>query len=156
MRGESHLKRRRPGRAIRGDSRRASPGQGLVELALVLPVLLLLFAGAADLGRALTAYIELGSAAREGAAYGSQNHGTVDDTAGMVAAAQAAAPDIWGTVPTVTATGCSVLDNACSGDSYGYSFVTVNASYTFTPILGGVLGIGPLTMQRSVEMRVIN
>jgi hypothetical protein len=121
-----------------------------------VPALLLLFAGSADLGRALTAYIELGSAAREGATYGSQNHGTVIDTAGMVAAAQAAAPDIWGATPTVTATGCSTLDNACSGDAYGYSFVRVTAAYTFTPILGGILGIGPITMQRSVEMRVIN
>jgi hypothetical protein len=139
-------------------SRRASRGQSLVEFALIVPLLITLFAGAADLGRALTAYIELGSAAREGAAYGSQSDtfAREGDGAAMEAAAKAAAPDIWGTEPVVNATYCSIIDNACDGDDYGYSFVTVSASYTFTPILGEFLDIGPITMTRERQMRVIN
>jgi len=46
-------------------------GQSLVELALTLTFLLLLTAGAIDLGRAFFTYITLRDAAQEGAIYGS-------------------------------------------------------------------------------------
>jgi len=46
-------------------------GQGLVELALGVTVLLMLVMGIADLGRAYFTYVALGNAAGEGAAYGS-------------------------------------------------------------------------------------
>lgn len=57
---------RPPGRA------RRSRGQALVELALVTPMLLLVFAGAADLGRAFYAYVAVENAAKEGALVGSR------------------------------------------------------------------------------------
>src|SRR6185503_7377339 len=44
-----------------------SRGQALVELALALPVLLLIFMGLFDFGRAVFAYNSLSNAAREGA-----------------------------------------------------------------------------------------
>jgi uncharacterized repeat protein (TIGR01451 family) len=47
-----------------------SRGQSLVEFALVLPLLLLLFSGAADLGRAFYGYVALENAVKEGAVYG--------------------------------------------------------------------------------------
>jgi hypothetical protein len=46
-------------------------GQGLVEFAFVATILLILFVGLADLGRALFAYMALRDAAQEGATYGS-------------------------------------------------------------------------------------
>ncbi len=46
-------------------------GQGLVELALGVTVLLMLVMGIADLGRAYFTYVALGNAAGEGASYGS-------------------------------------------------------------------------------------
>lgn len=45
-------------------------GQSLVELALVLPVLIILLLGLADLGRLFYAYVGISGAAAEGAAYG--------------------------------------------------------------------------------------
>lgn len=45
-------------------------GQGLVEFALLLPVLLLILLGAIDLGRAFNAYVTITNASREGARYG--------------------------------------------------------------------------------------
>jgi len=45
-------------------------GQSLIELALLLPVLILIMAGALDLGRVSLAYTTVVSAAREGARYG--------------------------------------------------------------------------------------
>ncbi len=55
---------------VRRGKGRASPGQSLVELALVLMILVLILAGLADLGRVLNAYIIITNAAREGARYG--------------------------------------------------------------------------------------
>ncbi len=46
-------------------------GQGIVELALGMTVLILLIMGIADLGRAYFTYVALGNAAGEGASYGS-------------------------------------------------------------------------------------
>jgi Flp pilus assembly protein TadG len=51
--------------AVRG-RRRQQGGQSVVEFALILPLILLLFFGAIDLGRAVFAYNTLAQAAREG------------------------------------------------------------------------------------------
>ncbi|MFC1997437.1 TadE/TadG family type IV pilus assembly protein [Chloroflexota bacterium] len=50
-----------------------SSGQSLVELALTLPMLLLLVIGVFDLGRGIYYYSAIHNAAREGARYGSVN-----------------------------------------------------------------------------------
>lgn len=52
-------------------------GQGLVEMALVLPILLLLFMGIFEFGRILGSYMVISNLAREGARYGVIGH---DDT----------------------------------------------------------------------------
>jgi Flp pilus assembly protein TadG len=46
-------------------------GQSMVELALVLPILMLVLLGIVDLGRVFNAYIAITNASREGALYGS-------------------------------------------------------------------------------------
>jgi len=53
---------------------RDTRGQGLVELALVLPVLILLLMGIMDMGRLFGGYLELQHVAREGARYASTNY----------------------------------------------------------------------------------
>ena len=47
-------------------SKRRQRGQSLVELALVTPLILLLFAGAGDLGRAFYGFIAIENAVKEG------------------------------------------------------------------------------------------
>lgn len=74
-------------------------GQGLIELTLTVPVLALLCLATADFARVFYAAIELNTAARSGAQYGSQTVITASDTAGMIAAAQRDAPNV-GTVTT--------------------------------------------------------
>jgi Flp pilus assembly protein TadG len=56
-------------------SRRES-GQSLVESALVIPLILLMFMGTVDVGRIVFAYIALEEAVQEGATYASHAAGT--------------------------------------------------------------------------------
>lgn len=58
---------------IKERSRRRFSGQGLVEFALILPVLLLIILGIFEFGRILLIYSGLFNAAREGARYGITN-----------------------------------------------------------------------------------
>jgi len=50
---------------------RKEKGQGLVELALILPLLLIILLGTIDFGRVFYAYVTITNASREGARYGS-------------------------------------------------------------------------------------
>ena len=54
------------------------PGQSLIELALILPVLMFILVGIVDFGRVFNAYIIITNAAREGARYGAM-HPTDED-----------------------------------------------------------------------------
>jgi PKD repeat protein len=65
----------RPPSAIRTPGRRASrsQGQAIVELALILPIFLILVASALDLGRLFYSQISVNDAAREAALEASQN-----------------------------------------------------------------------------------
>lgn len=58
---------------VRGESVQHDEGQSLVELALALPILLLILLGLADFGRAFYYTTIISNAARAGAAYLSQN-----------------------------------------------------------------------------------
>lgn len=60
-------------------------GQSLVELAVVLPVLLLLVVGAIDLGRAYFSAINLENAVKEGAFFGARSPECATDTGGICA-----------------------------------------------------------------------
>jgi hypothetical protein len=53
--------------------RRVRRGQGLVEFAIILPVLVLILLGTIDFGRVLFSWIQVMNAAREGAAYAAFN-----------------------------------------------------------------------------------
>lgn len=50
---------------------RKEKGQGLVELAIILPLLLIILLGTIDFGRVFYAYVTITNASREGARYGS-------------------------------------------------------------------------------------
>jgi Flp pilus assembly protein TadG len=57
---------------------RSERGQGLVELALLLPILIVVVMGVLDFGRVYFAYVTITNAAREGAFFASLNP-TVSD-----------------------------------------------------------------------------
>ncbi len=80
----------RAGRSVRHTFIHNEGGQALVELALVMPIFVLLLIGAAEFARLAYASIEVSNAARAGIQYGAQNRITAMDISGM---AQAAAND---------------------------------------------------------------
>jgi Flp pilus assembly protein TadG len=97
---------------------KANHGAAMVELALLLPVLMLILVGAIDYGRAYFVYLEVVNAAHAGAEYGSLNP---TDTTGISDAATASAPNVSNlTVPTAVY-GCECSD----GTSYSASCSTV-------------------------------
>jgi Flp pilus assembly protein TadG len=134
-------------------------GSGLAELALVLPVFLLMFAAAVDFGRAYCLAVDLSGAAEAGALYGVQNP---TDVAGMVTASQNDAPDLSGLSATASY-GCECPDGSsavascsapptCTGSYVNYVQVTTTAAYTPIITFTGMPAAG--SFQSMARMRV--
>ncbi len=134
-------------------------GSSLVEVACVMPLMLLILVGAVDFGQAFYVSIEVNSAAGAGTAYGVTNF---VDTLGMQKAAALDASD----VPSMTATatwGCECSDGtgantnclaipSCSVNLVEY--VDVNTSVDFKPVLNYPLIPSLLTLKGHSRMRV--
>jgi Flp pilus assembly protein TadG len=140
------------GLAYSAEILRSNAGQAMLELALLLPMLLLLTMGVIEMGRYMYIYILVGNAARAGAAYGAQSLGQSVDTADIQTAAQndfqnngqtgltvasttACGCDSGG---TVTGAICSTVTNPsagkCNGGGHWVVTVAVTASGTFNSL----------------------
>jgi Flp pilus assembly protein TadG len=93
----------------------AQGGQSLLELALVLPMLLLLLVGTIEIGRFAYYSIVVSNAARAGAQYGAQNLTTAADLAGMQTAANNDANIAGLTVTPIVQCGCTGTAVGLSG-----------------------------------------
>lgn len=126
---------------LRPDILCGDEGASLLELALTMPLLLLLLVAATDFGRAYYLAMEVAGAAHAGAEYGFQNP---TDTTGIQAAAKDDAPDVPNLTVATPAYGCECSD----GTSYSASCtatpsclnnvvytVKVTVSTTFKPLL---------------------
>lgn len=122
-------------------------GQALVEFALALPVLLLIFMGLFDFGRAVFAYNSLSNAAREGARVAIVDQ-TVDGSGVPVGATEAASQATGLGLDPTDATQVQVsylmpdLSGPCPTRSLG-CIAEVTVHYEFrpiTPIIGNVIG----------------
>jgi Flp pilus assembly protein TadG len=119
--------------------------QGLVELALTLPFLMLILLGAAEFARFGWASIETANAARAGAQYGAQTDITANDDAGMQTAALNDGVNLSGltaasshscacsTAPTTTLV-CKNALGACASPAIVLEYVQVNTSSTIQPL----------------------
>lgn len=96
---------------------KADRGSSLVEVALVVPFLLLLLLGVVDFGRAFYLSMEVAGAAQAGAEYGSQNP---VDTSGIQNAVTTDAPDVPSLTVATPTYGCECSD----GSSYSASCST--------------------------------
>ena len=152
-----------PSGTQQGDHRRSdrrSRGQAFVELALVLPVLLLLTLGAIDLGRLFFAEISVTNAAREGAMVGAetptsyQANGACDSSTNAVVCA--AINEAHGFV-TVAPTDVVMTCNAACVKTYGNKVtVTVTGHFTvLTPIIWLFTGGQNVTFQRVATADII-
>jgi Flp pilus assembly protein TadG len=111
-------------------SGRKEKGAVAVEMAIVLPLLLLILLGIMEFGRALNVQVSLTQAAREGARYAAIHYG--ESGLNVSGTALAAAPALGGLGATVTndATSCTTGAN-----------VTVTTKVTL-PSLTGFLDAG--------------
>ena len=118
-------------------------GTAIIEFTVALPVLLLMLAATAELGRMLSQYNTLNKAVRDGARYLVAN--TFSGTTGIVT--------ISGSVRTATinlvvtgntaGNGSALLPNLTAANvtvaNLGNGYVSVTASYTYVPMLGATL-----------------
>ena len=131
-------------RACRAGPRAREAGQSTVELALALPLLLLLLLGLVDLGRAYGVAATIGNAAREAAIYAARN----SNASGADVAQRAC--DETGLVTYGTA--CpSTFSVSCDPCPSGGSDVTVEVSYRFSLLswylVDRVFGTQPLVIR---------
>jgi Flp pilus assembly protein TadG len=147
------LRRRRDGR---------DAGQALVELAVVLPLLLLMLLGAIDLGRLAFLAVEVTSAARAGTMYGAQSQTTAQDTAGMQLTAQNDADVTLKTASGARSCRCSggtadvscTSTTPCPSGQRMVTYVTVTAAVDYVPWFPYPGVPGTMTITRTASMRV--
>lgn len=134
-----------PGLPGRWHRRGGASGQELVELAVLLPVLLVIAAGVLDLGRLFHAYVTITNSAREGARFGSFDP---TDVPGIVAAVKAEAAGS-GIEVTDSMTVVSCPEGCGSGLP-----VRVTIYYPFELVVGIVFPDPHLTLNGAAEMVV--
>ncbi|MGC2162892.1 MAG: TadE/TadG family type IV pilus assembly protein [Silvibacterium sp.] len=113
----------------------------MVELALILPIFVVLLVGAAEIARVEYASIEVSNAAMAGVQYGGQDATTAADTTGIQNAAQSDAANITlGTTTTSYScicsdgTGSTCQPTDCSGSNIE-TILTVQTQTSFNPII---------------------
>jgi Flp pilus assembly protein TadG len=152
-------------------------GQALVELAFVVPLLLLLALGIIEIGRYAYAAILVGNAARAGAAFGSQSHSQAGQSTNIATAANndfqsngqalsalgvtstfSCGCDSGGTVtpsPAGTNATCFIAGaNTCPGGGHWVVYVSVTATGNFTSLFNYPGIPTSITVVRTVQMRV--
>jgi Flp pilus assembly protein TadG len=121
-------------------------GQSLTEVALTLPVLLLILAGILDLGRLYYVFVTVSDAAAEGAAYAAINP---DDSGEIVDRTQAATGGLVQIDENMVLIDCPTIAAGAP--------VTVTVAYTFTietPIINAMVPEGAMTL-RAVSTEAI-
>jgi Flp pilus assembly protein TadG len=129
----------------------------MVELAISIPLLMIVLAGAVDFGTACYIAIEVHNAARAGAAYGAQNAQTMLDSSGITLAAKNEATNIltgsgtasgrtyWATGYPLASYGCECADGtgvqtnttscSCTGTKNQVDFVLVTTQAVYNPMI---------------------
>ncbi|MEP7305998.1 MAG: TadE family protein [Acidobacteriota bacterium] len=172
MRVSIDTRRRRshgPGALVRADN-----GGALVELAICLPLLVLILVGTADFARVFYTSIALTSAARAAAQAGAYGLGQSDPVAGPMQATANSASNVTPSTVSVSRSCSCVSDDgaltspmictdpiatACPPPRHRVMTVTVTTGTTFSTIssLLGVpcrVAVGGCALSRSATMRV--
>jgi Flp pilus assembly protein TadG len=141
---------------------RSDAGNAIVELALLLPILVMLLVGVAELGRFAYMAIEVSNAARAGVQYGAENHVTASDTTGMQTAATTDGSNVRGISATAihycacaSASGTAVacLPTSCTSSPI-IEYVQVNTTASVSPMFNYPGISNTLTLTGQAIMRV--
>ena len=143
------------------DGRPTDTGAAVVEMAVILPLLLLMALGVGDFGRVMYTGITLSHAARAGAAFGAQSTGHAGDVAGIRQAADEEAQNIAPIVVTSqrvcectggAAVSCTLA--SCGGYGALRAFVEVTTTRTFSTLVPfpGIPSSVPLS--RTAKLRL--
>jgi len=127
---------------------RKEKGQSMLELALVLPLLIIILAGVLDLGRLYYAYVAVTDAAAEGASYAAI-HPEQRDRDEVFRRAQEASRGLVQIAPDMVAVDCPTVASGAP--------ITVTVSYSFTvatPVINAIVPDGVL-MLRAVANEAI-
>ena len=138
-------------------STQSERGQSLVELAITLPILILLLLGTLDFGMGIFSYSMLRDAAQEGAFYGSFNPANVAEIENRARNISPRAKDAIFSSPVqlrdkdLVKVSVKTLGKACQGAEDGVAnSIQVNVSYRYPilmPFIGRLVGSNtiPLT-----------
>jgi len=127
---------------------RLERGQSLVEVALAMPLLILIVMGILDLGRAYYAYVTLSDAAAEGAAYGAIHPSNTTQIVERVADTSN---------PLVVIQPEMVSVDAPDTDPGNPITVTVQYEHQIlTPIMSSFVPDGKIMMRAEVVQAIIN
>jgi Flp pilus assembly protein TadG len=155
---------RRPRGCWKARSARGEEGQSLVELALVLPLFLLILLGSAEFARFAWAAVLTSNAARAGAAWGAVGPANAGDaTGGIEAAAAADSVNLTGLTTTpgltcvcssgaaiqrciTTALGGATAISDCPSPATIINYVTVNTTSTVSMFGHSFTATGQSTM----------
>ncbi len=150
---------KRDPRAMVAKIGRARPGgQSMLEMAIALPVLVLLLVVVADFGRVFYAAIGVANAARAGVQYGAQNLATAADYPGMVTAALNDGENVNGLSAEASQfCTCNGAQVACSpagcSQPQVYVQVTTNATFHTLVTYPGVPSSVPLSSTAVMEVQ---
>ena len=136
-----------PVKKRRSSSGRREAGQSIVEMAFVLPVLILLLVVVVDAGRAFDAYIVLSNAAREGARFGS-----LQLEPPPIQVKDLVVQDVLGSGTNVTHMEYFTRDNVTVVDTSTSDSVKVIVWYDFPLWFGGIVGMDTFHLQTEAVM----
>jgi Flp pilus assembly protein TadG len=150
-------------------------GGALIELAVSLPLLIVIIAGTVDFARVFNMSVTLTNAARAGAQWGSYDVARSGNAAGMQTAAINSVPDLPGVTAVATRTCECATDagvftatvpsaNNCTDPpatscptGHVVITVTVTTSKTFNTIMNLLPGVpASIPLTRSASLRVVN
>lgn len=132
--------------------RKRSAGTAATELAVVLPLLIVLALASVDFGRFAYAHIALGNAARVGAEVGAARPYDTSSSAAWQARVEQAIDEEFTAVGGIEPANLDVQIDVAD-DAYGLHRVTVTADYSFWTVVAWPAIPRPLVLQRSVSMR---
>ncbi|MHB8514123.1 MAG: TadE/TadG family type IV pilus assembly protein [Dehalococcoidia bacterium] len=137
-------------------SRRRELGQSLVEFALMAPLFMLLVLATIDGARAVFAYNTIANAAREGARYGIVHGAASSSPIGPGANETGIVTYVGQFTRSFPAQDVAVTPTWPQGSNADGSPVAVQVTYQYRPLFGGLIGIGPMTLQASSTMVIVH